>query len=74
MKASCIPVPVTSGPVEVCYACQRHFHPDDMSGCTVCGEALCLDFPTCTGKCACDLESERTGKPPAYQPQAQATV
>ena len=53
MSTSCIPVPVTSGPVEVCYACQRHFHPDDMGGCVVCGESLCLDLPTCSGICAC---------------------
>jgi hypothetical protein len=74
MKVSRIPVPVASGPVEVCYACQRHFHPDHMSGCVVCGESLCLDLPSCTGMCRCDEEAERTGKPSAYKPQDAVTV
>ena len=59
MTVSCNPVPVTTGPCEVCYACQRHFHPDDMSGCMSCGESLCLDYPTCSGKCRCNEEAEQ---------------
>lgn len=64
---NCTPVPVTSGPSEICFACLREFRPDDLGGCMVCGESLCLDYPTCSGKCRCDEEAERTGKPPAYQ-------
>jgi len=56
MKATCAPVPVTSGEREMCYACLREFHPDDLGGCMVCGENLCLDFPTCSGRCRCDEE------------------
>ena len=52
------PLPVTTGPVEVCYTCQRHFHPNDMFYCTRCGEALCMDLPTCSGKCRCDEKRE----------------
>jgi hypothetical protein len=47
-------VPVSTGPVEVCYSCQRHFHPDDMGFCGVCGANLCLDLPTCPDRCRCD--------------------
>lgn len=61
MNVNCKPVPVTSGPVEVCYACQRHFHPNDMGGCMVCGESLCMDLPTCSGKCRCNEETESIG-------------
>jgi len=64
---NCKPVPVTTGPVEVCYSCQRHFHPNDIGGCMVCGENLCLDLPTCSGKCKCDEKAERTGNLPAYK-------
>jgi hypothetical protein len=74
MYESCKPVPVTTGPVEVCYACQRHFHPDDMGGCVACGAALCLDFPTCSGKCKCDEEAERTGNPIEWRSLAPVTV
>lgn len=66
MNESTSPVPVLSGPVATCYACLRDFNPDDLGGCTVCGETLCLDLPTCSGKCRCDENAERTGQPPAY--------
>jgi len=40
----------------------------------VCGEDLCLDSPTCSGKCRCDEEAERTGNPPAYKAHAALAV
>src|ERR1017187_8843272 len=59
MNASCNPVPVTTGPCEVCYACLRDFHRDELGGCMGCGESLCMDHPACSGKCRCDEEAER---------------
>jgi len=47
--------------MNVCFACLREFSEDDLGGCTVCGENLCLDFPTCSGRCRCDVEAERIG-------------
>lgn len=58
MTVSCVPVPVTTGPCEVCYACQRHFAPNTMGGCMECGEDLCLDYPTCPGLCRCDVGAD----------------
>jgi hypothetical protein len=40
----------------ICYSCLRELTPDEMSGCMACGELLCLDYPTCAGKCRCEEE------------------
>lgn len=71
---NCNSVPVTTGAVETCLACLRDFHPNDLGGCVVCGEPLCLDFPTCSGKCRCDEEAERAGNPPAHEVHAALAV
>jgi hypothetical protein len=63
MNVEPMSVPVTAG--ELCFACLRSFSSDDLGGCMVCGENLCLDYPTCSGKCRCDE---------AVQPHAHVTV
>jgi hypothetical protein len=49
----------TSTRRDLCYACLREFHEDDLGACMVCGENLCLDLPACSGKCRCDEEAEQ---------------
>ena len=40
--------------VDVCYCCLKELNEDQLSGCVVCGETLCLDLPTCSNKCRCN--------------------